>query len=145
MIELMPWSYCASIEVNAPAKRAYAFMADGNKQTNWALGSWNRQQLTADTFRGTSLLDGTEQFVKLVPRPDLLLVDYFCGTSLDRLVWMVESRVVPGDLVGLGPEMSLINMTTWRDATTDPRYWALVNHVWLTEIHLIKQLIEATP
>jgi hypothetical protein len=142
MTSLQPWSYCASIAVKATAKRAFDFMADGNKQSDWALGSWNRKQISADVFFGTSLLDGSEEYIRLVPREDLLLVDYYCGPAPESLTWVVEARIVPGELIGLGPQMSLINMTTWRSANADPAYWQMIEHVWQTEIHLIKQLIE---
>jgi hypothetical protein len=54
----------------------------------------------------------------------------------------VEARVIPGDAIGLGQDKSLINMTTWRTAKTDAEEWELMGHVWQTEIHLIKGLIE---
>jgi len=142
VIAQLPWSWCASVIVAVPAQVAFRFMADGRKQSNWAMFSWNRRHVAGDLFVGTSLFDEKELYVKLVAREELSLVDYYCGASADSLSWQVEARVIPGDAIGLGRDKSLINMTTWRTATTDAVGWELMGHVWQTEIHLIKGLIE---
>lgn len=142
MISQLPWSWCASVIVAVPAQVAFRFMADGQKQSNWAMFSWNRRHVSGDLFVGTSLFDDKELYVKLVAREELSLVDYYCGASADYLSWQVEARVIPGDAIGLDQNKSLINMTTWRTAKTDVVEWELMGHVWQTEIHLIKGLIE---
>jgi hypothetical protein len=133
VISQLPWSWCASVIVAVPAQVAFRFMANGQKQSNWAMFSWNRRHVSGELFVGTSLFDDKELYVKLVAREELSLVDYS---------WQVEARVIPGDAIGLGQNNSLINMTTWRTAQTDVVEWELMSHVWQTEIHLIKGLIE---
>lgn len=142
MISQLPWSWCASAIVAVPTQVAFRFMADGQKQSNWAMFSWNRRHVSDNLFVGTSLFDDKELYVKLVAREKLSLVDYYCGTTVDSLSWQVEARVIPGDAIGLGQNKSLINMTTWRTADTDVVEWELTGHVWQAEIHLIKGLIE---
>ena len=142
VISQLPWSWCASVIVAVPAQVAFRFMANGQKQSNWAMFSWNRRHVSGELFVGTSLFDDKELYVKLVAREELSLVDYYCGASADSLSWQVEARVIPGDAIGLGQNNSLINMTTWRTAQTDVVEWELMSHVWQTEIHLIKGLIE---
>jgi hypothetical protein len=117
-------------------------MADGQKQSNWAMFSWNRRHVAGDLFVGTSLFDDKELYVKLVANEVLSLVDYYCGASADSLSWQVEARIIPGDEIGLEQSQSLINMTTWRTAKTDAAEWELTGHVWQAEIQLIKGLIE---
>ena len=142
MMSQLPWSWCASVVVAVPARSAFRFMADGRKQSNWAMFSWNRRRISGDLFVGTSLFDNKQLYVKLTAREELSLVDYYCGPTADALSWQVEARVIPGEAIGLDHESSLINMTTWRTATTDVVEWELMGHVWQTEIHLIKGLIE---
>jgi hypothetical protein len=142
MSRLYPWSWCASTAVKVPAKEAYAFMADGQKQSNWAMYSWNRKHVRDDVFVGQSLFDGSSLYVKLVGREELLLVDYYCGLTETELTWQVEARIIPGECVGLGSDACLINMTTWRTTSTTPEQWDLLGNVWEAEIHLIKGLLE---
>ena len=142
MSRLHPWSWCASIDVKVPAQTAYEFMSDGQKQSNWAMYSWNRKHIGENVFVGQSLFDGTDLYVKPVGRAELLLVDYYCGTIRGELTWQVEARIIPGDNVGLSSRESLINMTTWRSRDMSRDQWELIGNVWEAEIHLIKGLLE---
>jgi hypothetical protein len=140
--KLHPPAHTAAIHVDVPAATAFAFMADGMKQSEWALGSWDRRRHSDDVFVGTSRWDFEDLYVRLRSDPDLLLVDYFGGKDPDDLRWIVSARVVPGDQLGLGPQRSLITMTCWRGADTTDEAWELQSHIWPTEIALIKALVE---
>lgn len=137
-----PHAHCASVRVPVPARVAYDFMADGMQQSNWALGSWNRRPYRDDIFAGDSLFDGKELLVRLVGNPDLLLVDYYVGDDPDDLRRLVEARIVPGKELGLDPGSSVVTLVTWRDTSVSDEQWELTYHVWRTEIHLIKGLLE---
>lgn len=138
-----PLTHCASVEVPVPARTAFEFMADGQKQTHWALGSWDRRAVGDDgLFVGVSRWDYTDLYVKLVSDPELLLVDYYVGASPESLGFGVSARIIPGEVLGTGPERSLIALTIWRTAHTSEADWARTAYVWPTEVQLIKSRIE---
>ncbi|MHB2000779.1 MAG: hypothetical protein ACYCSI_11455 [Solirubrobacteraceae bacterium] len=140
----MPGSptHCASVEVPVPADAAFVFMADGMKQTHWALGSWERRALGESLFVGNSLWDGKELYVKLVSHPELRVVDYFTGPDPERLRFSVSARVLPGEAIGADSGCSLITLLTWRTRETTEEGWDRTAHVWPTEAQLIKSRIE---
>jgi len=142
MSTIDPHVHSAGVHVGVPAKTAFTFMADPMKQTYWALGSWDRRPAKDDVVVGTSLFDGGDLYVRIEGQEDLLLVDYYGGPTPDELRWMVEARIIPGDLVGIPADHSQIILTTWRGASTDDAQWELVYHIWRTEVHLIKGRLE---
>lgn len=138
-----PLTHCASVEVPVPARAAFEFMADGQKQTHWALGSWDRRPAGDDgLFVGVSRWDHTDLYVKLVSDPDLLLVDYYVGASPQTLGFGVSARIIPGEALGTGPDRSLITLLIWRTAHVSEEEWARTAYVWPTEVQLIKSRIE---
>ena len=137
-----PNAHSASIEVAVPAEAAFAFMADGMKQTHWALGSVNRRPLGDNLFVGESSFDGAELYVKIASYPDLLLVDYSTGPSPDELTPAVEARIRRGEWLGRDPSVSVITLTLWKWAGASDEKWRLHYHLWQTEMHLIRGAIE---
>jgi hypothetical protein len=137
-----PNTHTASIEVAAPAREVFEFMADGLRQTHWALGSADRRHLGDNLFVGESKFDGSELYVEINSYPELLLVDYSNGSAPDDLSPEVEVRVKPGSLFGRGDEVSVVIMTHFRRAGIDAEEWRLIYHLWKTEVHLIKGAIE---
>jgi hypothetical protein len=124
------------------ADTAFAFLADGMNQTYWALGSWDRRPVGDGVFAGTSLFDGTELFVRVIPRPEVLVVDFETGRSPDELQHRVEARVIPGEPLGRPPRTCVVTLTIWRaDDVTDPA-WELLGHSFATEIQMIKGRLE---
>jgi hypothetical protein len=134
--------HSAGVQVAVPARTAFEFMADPMKQTYWALGSWERRHVQDDVVVGTSLFDNTDLYVRIEGHEELLLVDYYGGPAPDQLRWVVQSRIIPGELVGIPSDHCLIVLTTWRNASTDDAQWELVYHIWRTEVHLIKGRLE---
>jgi hypothetical protein len=135
-------AFSVSALVDVEAEEAFAFLADGMNQRYWALGSWDRRQLEEDLFAGNSLFDGSELLIRLVPRRDLLLVDFLTGTKSDALDHHVEARVIPGPTLGHTHGRCLVALTVFRDATSDDELWARLRHVFETEIHMIKGRLE---
>lgn len=125
-----------------PADAAFAFMADGMKQTHWALGSWERRALGENLFVGTSLWDGEELYVRLKANPQLRIVDYEVGPAPERLRFAVSARVLDAEAIGAKPGSSLITLLTWRTPDTDEQEWERTSYVWPTEVQLIKSRIE---
>lgn len=137
-----PNCHCASIEVVAPAERAFAFMADAMKRNHWALGSMNRRDLGGGLFVGTSLFDGTELYSRLAAYPDLLLVDSSVGTDPAKLRPLIEARIKRGESLGRDRGTCAVTLTIWRAVDVSDEAWALTYHLWKTEVHLIKGAIE---
>ena len=105
-----PNAHAASIEVPVPAEQAFAFMADGLKQSHWALGSMNRRALGDNLFVGQSSFDGEDLYVRIESDPALLLVDYAVGPSPDELLPAVEARIRRGEWMGRDPGVSVITL-----------------------------------
>jgi hypothetical protein len=135
-------THCVSVVVGVGSDSAFAFLADGMNQTHWALGSWNRRAHGDNLFSGTSLFDGTELFIRVLPRPELLIVDFETGPSPDALEHRVEARVIPGETLGRSPSTSVVTLTIWRAAGVDDESWDLLGHTFATEIHMIKGRLE---
>ena len=64
--------HSASTEVAVPAETAFAYLSDGIKQGEWTLGSWGRERIGEGLFRGASLFDGGETFVRISADPGQL-------------------------------------------------------------------------
>ncbi len=135
-------AFSVSAVVAVEAEEAFAFLADGMNQRYWALGSWNRRRLGEDLFAGNSLFDGTELLIRVVPRRDLLLVDFETGTSPEALDLHVEARVIPGATLGHPASCCLVVLTVFRGAGTDDALWTRFWHVFETEIQMIKGRLE---
>jgi hypothetical protein len=132
----------ASIEIAVTAERAFAYLADGMKQGEWALGSWNRRPAPGGVFVGNSLFDGSELSIRLAPHPALMLVVYDIGTSAEQLSPLVWGRVVPGPVLGLAEDHCVVTLTVWRGATTSDESWELLSHTFPTELHMIRGRLE---
>ncbi|KAJ7692221.1 hypothetical protein B0H17DRAFT_1061610 [Mycena rosella] len=96
------------------------------KQTHWALGSMEREEL----------------YIRIVAQPELRLVDYYTGTSPASLRFGTSTRVIDSSCVGEVAGKALIVMKTWRHSSTSDANWELKSHFWPTEIALIKVRIE---
>lgn len=128
--------------VAVPAAEAFGFLADGMNQQYWALGSWDRRRLGDDLFAGTSLFDGSELTVRLIPRPELGIVDFETGPSPDALAFAVQARVVEGATLGHPAGSCLLTLTVFRAASVDDDTWERLWHVFETEIHMIRGRLE---
>ena len=135
-------AFTVAAHVAVSAEEAFAFLADGMNQRYWALGSWDRRAVGDGVFVGTSLLDGTELYVRVVPQPDLLLVDFQTGTGPESLAHEVEARVVPGPTLGHPEGTCLVVLTVFRLASVDDESWEQAWHMFQTEIQMIKGRLE---
>jgi hypothetical protein len=138
----MGLSHSATAEVAVPAEKAFAYLADGLKQSDWTLGSWNREQIGDDLFRGTSLFNGGTTYVRLCPDADALLVDYWVGPSQEAMLRVNSARVVPGPAVGRAEGTCLVTLIKWRAPAESDDDWARACVTFDTEIHMIKGRLE---
>jgi hypothetical protein len=136
------YSHCASVLVDVHADVAFDFLADGMNQSYWALGSLERRRLADDFFVGTSMFDGTDEFIRIRSDRGLRLVDYYVGAAEDDLHQAVESRVIIGSELGRTENQCVVANTIWRSTAIDDEQWDLLYHLWHTEVNLIKGRLE---
>ena len=134
--------HAASAEVAVPAGTAFAYLADGLKQGQWTLGSWNRERIGEQLFKGTSLFNGAETFVRITAHPEQLVVDYDVGPAPDRLLRINSARVSPGPLIGLPEGTCVVTLMKWRLPSQDDASWRQACVTFDTEIHMIKGRLE---
>jgi hypothetical protein len=134
--------HTSSAEVAVPAERAFDYMSDGLKQSEWALGSWNRRKLDDGTFVGTSLFDGKETFVRIESDRRWLLVQYSVGRSPDSLRPLVSARVVDGPATGRPADTCVVTLMVWRAADQPEDVWRRTHHAFFAEIAMIKGRLE---
>jgi len=60
----------------------------------------------------------------------------------DSLSHLVESRVIPGAELGRSPDSCVVTNTVWRAEEIDAETWAVMYHLWKTELYLIKGRLE---
>jgi len=127
----------ATAEVAVPAEQAFDYLADGIRQGEWTLGCSDRERVGDDLFRGRSLYDGRETYVRVLPRRELLLVDFEVGSSADALVPRISARVRPR-----GERACVVTLMAWRTPDQDDESWRRVRDLHRAEIHLIKGRLE---
>ncbi len=144
MSSIDPYAICAAIEVEVPAQTAFEFMADGLKQDHWALGSMGRKEVADGLFHGISSFDGSDLYIRLDSDRERLLVDYSVGDTAEELLPHVEARIRPGSWIGLagGDDHSVVTLTIWRWPGAEQDEWEFHEHLWRTEVRLIKGAIE---
>jgi hypothetical protein len=135
--------YTVAREVSVPAQEAFRFLSDLRMLGRWALGCFNTQPAQKEGFfKGTSLFDGMETWVRVETDPNRLLIDYWVGgpeTQLPR----ISARVVPGALCGRDPERCIVTMTAWRPADMPDTRWQRLCATHDAEIFLIQAQIES--
>jgi hypothetical protein len=134
--------HAASAEVAVPAGEAFAYLADGLKQSDWALGSWQREQIGERLFRGVSLFDGSDTFVCITSDPAALLVDYEVGPALERMLRVNTARVVPGPMIGRPEGTCVVTLMKWRTPSQGEQDWRRACVTFDVEIHMIKGRLE---
>lgn len=134
--------HAASAEVAAPAERAFEYLSDGVRQGEWTLGSWDRERIGGDLFRGRSLYNGSEVYVRITRYPETLTVDYEVGPSPEQLTRRISARVVPGEVVKRDAGTCVVALMVWRTPDQDEAAWRQVGEIHRAEMHLIKGRLE---
>jgi len=137
-----PHCHSSSIMVERPASTAFEIMSEGLKQGQWTWGSFQRREVKPGLFVGQSVFSGKDTYVRLDVDRKRLLVDYEVGPSEEAMQFRNMSRVIPGDLLKMGPDKCVITLLTWRLATQDDAAWTQISTVHEAEMFLIKGLLE---
>ena len=110
--------HCVSSLCSAPLDHAFAYLSDPDHLGEWSLGCWGAHS-RGGTVRGTSLFDGAETYVRVIPVAEPRIVDFEVGTDPGRLVRRSSARVLPADDLGGEPGSSLVVLTALREASMD--------------------------
>ena len=126
---------------SAPPDHAFAYLTHPDRLGAWSLGCWETRS-DDGIVRGTSLFDGAETFVRMIPVPEQRIVDFEVGDDPERLVRRISARVVPGEDVGGGPSSSLVVLSAWRTESMDDERWRRLVVAHEAEILLLRHGIE---
>jgi hypothetical protein len=135
-------SHAVSAQVRVPPQLAFAYLADGIRQGEWTLGSWDREHVTENIFRGRSLFDGHIVYVRVLPDPERLIIDYEVGPALDQLNRRISARIIPEQNLRRSEDSCVVTLTVWRAANDDDYSWQRTCDTHRAEIHLIKGRLE---
>lgn len=134
--------HCVSIRCDAPAETAFAYLADPARLGEWALGCWGGGVGDDGLVRGTSLFDGSQGLVRVVPVEASLGVDFEVGDDPERLVRRIAARVVPGHDLGGEARTSLVILLAWRTEAMDDERWRRLETSHEAEILILRERIE---
>jgi hypothetical protein len=140
-METSDLAHCVSSLCSAPPDHAFSYLSDPDRLGEWTLGCWDARA-EEGTVRGTSLFDGGEAFVRVIPVPDQRIVDFEVGDDPGRLVRRISARVVPGEDVGGEPGSSLVMLTAWRERSMDDTRWQRLVVAHEAEILILRHRIE---
>jgi len=128
---------------SAPPDHALAYLADPDRLGEWSLGCWGAEAVDG-AMRGTSLFDGGEAYVRVIPLPGQPIVDYEVGGDPGRLVRRISARVVPGEDAGGAAGSSLVVLTAWRERSMDDARWHRLVVAHDAEILILRHRLERT-
>jgi hypothetical protein len=137
------WCHTGSIEIQCDNETAIAYVADGIKQGEWALGSIDRREIGDGLFEGTSMFGAGPEYIRIRVDDENQVVYYDVGHSLDDLRTLNVIRVVPGPVLGGKSETCVMTLLSWRVQGTSDEAWTrnCVSHE--TEMYIIKARLES--
>jgi len=137
-----PLCYTVSVEVMVPALQAFQYLSNPEKIGRWALGCFNTQPTEHDRlYKGTSLFDESEVWVRVETDPERLIIDYHIGDG-DHQVPRISTRVVRGENYGKDSDHCIVSMTAWRPTDMLDARWHRLCVTHDTEILLIQSQLE---
>lgn len=140
-----PLCHTVSLEVNVPATQAFQYLSDPEKIGRWALGCFDTRLTEYDgLYKGTSLFDRSETWVRVEADPKRMIIDYHVGDP-NRQVPRISTRVIPGDIYGKNSDYCIVIMTAWRPADMRDERWHRLCVTHDAEILLIKSQLEQPP
>jgi hypothetical protein len=137
-------AHCVSSLCSATADRAFAYVSNPRHLGEWALGCWGAVEADTGVVLGTSLFDGTQSYVRVVPDRTHLMVDFEVGDDPARVVRRISVRVVPGEDIGEPATASLVLLTAWRTRSMGDDRWRQLAVAHETEVLLLRHRIETS-
>lgn len=134
--------HAAALEIAVDARTAFDYVSDGLRQSDWTLGSTNRESLDGGLFRGTSAFDGQPTYVRIHAHPEQLLVDYEVGRSAEKLTRVNSVRIQDGPAIGRPAGTCVLALMKWRLPGETDEIWRRSTLTFDTEVHMIKGRLE---
>ena len=138
-----PLCYTVSVEVSLPVETVFGYLSDPKKLGRWALGCFNTQSAgKEDLYKGTSLFDGSETWVRIEADVKWLIIDYYVGDS-DHQLRRISARIIPGPTYGRDSSHCIVSMMAWRTKDMSDSRWRRLCASHDAEILLIQSQLES--
>ena len=138
-----PICYTVSVEINLSAEKVFRYLSDPEKLGRWALGCFNTQSAGKEgLYKGISLFDGSETWVRIEADVKRLIIDYHVGDS-DHQVPRISTRVMPGPAYGSDSTHCIVSMMAWRTKDMSDSRWHRLCVSHEAEILMIRSQIES--
>lgn len=136
-------THTVSIELAAPADRAFAFMADPSKLDRWSFGTWKTVLHDGGLIEGRAIFDGAVTWVRIDADAGRGVIDYHLGKDRSALTPRIMARIVPGNRLDMGLDACVLTLVAWRTRGMSDERWRRLVASHEFEVFLIKSLIEA--
>ncbi|MEM9198761.1 MAG: hypothetical protein AAGD12_13050 [Pseudomonadota bacterium] len=131
-----------AVQIARPARAVFDFLADPAMLGLWSMGTFRAVPAADGLIDGRSIQTGGRVCVRIRPSVEKLLIDYLVGPDPDSLSPRIWARVIPGDVLGHGPDASLFCLFALRASDGDATRWALLAHLHEVEIDLVRAHLE---
>ena len=129
-------------KLDAPARRAFDFLADPLCLGRWSLGCFETSPAGPDGLHaGHSLFDGGKGWFRIEAVSARLTIDYLVGAP-DALCRRISARVIPGADLGYPGDICLVTLTAWRPSGMEAARWKRLCASHEAEIFLIRSQVE---
>jgi hypothetical protein len=140
-----PLCHTVSVEVNRPAEKAFDYLSDPQKLGCWALGCFNTQSAGKEgLYKGISLFDGSETWVRIEADVKRLIIDYHVGSPNHQLP-RISTRIMPGPNYGGDSSQCIVSMIAWRTKDMSDSRWQRLCASHDAEILIIQSQLESQP
>lgn len=133
---------CASTSIKRPACDVFRFLADPANMDLWSFGTWKTVISDDGLIKGQALQDGSSVYVRIESHANQLLIDYHVGSDASQLQPRIFARVIPGNVVDLQDDESILTMLAIRTPDMSNERWQSLINAHAVEIELIRSLIE---
>ena len=132
----------AIVRINCPAHEGFDFVSAASNLSLWSFGAWSVDIDETGLIQGKSIKDGSSIFVRIVPYPEQLLIDFLIGSDAGCLTPRIYIRILPGSAMGGQNEECALMMTALRVDDMDDDRWADLKVAHAFEVSLLKAAIE---
>ena len=132
----------AIVRIDRPARESFNFVSAARNLSLWSFGTWSVDIDETGLIQGRSIKDGSSIFVRIVPYPEQLLIDFMIGNEADSLTPRIYIRILPGSAMGSHDDECALMMTALRADGMDDQRWADLKAAHAFEVSLLKSAIE---
>ncbi len=137
-------AHICSVVIARSAAAAMSFLADPEKLSTWAVGMGETTVHADGTIKGAFPETKQPIWARIDADPGRGTILYHLGSDPDALVPRIMVRVVPGSVLGSGPESCVVSLVAWRQEAMDDARWEGIKSGHESEILDLKQLVEST-